>query len=52
MYLIDKSLGNWAEIKMYICYSNVIQRDSEVFARRLDKSLAELAKQKTEEVCT
>ena len=35
---------------MLICCSNVIQRDNVVFAKRLDKSLAEVAKNKANQV--
>ena len=41
---------NWEDIKYQICYSNVIQRDNLLFARRLDKSLVLLAKEKAKEV--
>jgi len=42
-------LENWEDIKYQICYSNVIQRDNLLFARRLDKSLVLLAKEKAKE---
>ena len=50
-YVVFTSVaGNWEDIKYQICYSNVIQRDNLLFARRLDKSLVMLAKEKAKEV--
>ena len=42
--------GNWEEIKYEISLSNVIQRDSSIFARKLDKSLDTFAAEKDQEV--
>ena len=42
--------GNWECIRGVICSSNVIQRDSRLFARKLDKLLLEMAKEEEKEV--
>ena len=42
--------GNWEEIKTEICQSNVIQRDSALFARKLEKALEKYAVEREEEV--
>ena len=42
-------LGNWEEIKYEISLSNVIQRDSAVFARKLEKNLHQFATEKEEQ---
>ena len=42
--------GNWEEIKYEISLSNVIQRDSAVFAKKLAKKLHEFANEKEEQV--
>ena len=36
---------NWDDIKDEISYSNVIQRDNLLFARKLDKNLIPIAKE-------
>ena len=41
--------GNWEEIKYEISLSNVIQRDSAVFARKLEKNLYQFATEKEEQ---
>ena len=41
--------GNWEEIKYEISLSNVIQRDSAVFARKLEKNLHQFATEKEEQ---
>jgi len=38
-------LANWDAIKDEISYSNVIQRDNLLFAKKLDKNLLEIAKE-------
>ena len=43
--------GNWDEIKYEISLSNVIQRDSSVFARKLEKNLYKFATEKEEQGC-
>merc|ERR1712032_972564 len=42
-------LRNWEEIKYEISLSNVIQRDSAVFAKKLAKKLYEFANEKEEQ---
>ena len=37
--------ANWDAIKNEISYSNVIQRDNLIFARKLDKKLVAVAKE-------
>jgi hypothetical protein len=41
---------NWGAIMDEICRSNIMQRDNKKFAQKLDKSLAELAKEKNKTV--
>ena len=41
---------NWGAIMDEICRSNIMQRDNKRFARKLDKSLAKLAKEKNKTV--
>ena len=43
-------LGNWEDILVEISSSNIVQRDNIVFARKLNKNLAKLAKEKDSEV--
>ena len=43
-------LGNWEDILVEISSSNIVQRDNIVFARKLNKNLAKLAKEKDKEV--
>lgn len=38
-----KELVNWDDIKNVISYSNVIQRDNLLFAKKLDKELVPVA---------
>ena len=41
--LITKISANWDAIKNEISYSNVIQRDNLMFAKKLDKNLVSIA---------
>ena len=43
--------ANWQDIKEEISYSNVIQRDNILFARKLDKNLIAIAKEGDKNVC-
>merc|ERR1711963_1073389 len=45
MSLPCTKLVNWDDIKDEISYSNVIQRDNLLFARKLDKNLIPIAKE-------
>ena len=50
-YFIVFSMSvNWGAIMDEICHSNIMQRDNKKFARKLDKSLAKLAKEKNNTV--
>ena len=42
--------ANWEDIKYEISCSNVIQRDNVMFAKKLDKTLVVMAKEKDKEV--
>ena len=42
--------GNWESIKTEISYSNVLQRDSVMFAKKLGSNMEQYAKDKEEEV--
>ena len=44
------SSGNWEEIKDEISHSNVVQRDSSLFAKKLDRCLVDYAKEMEDEV--
>ena len=41
---------NWEAIMDEICRSNIMQRDNKKFAKKLDKNLAKLAKEKNKTV--
>ena len=41
---------NWEDIKAEICRSNIMQRDNMVFAKKLNKNLVKLAKEKNKYV--
>ena len=41
---------NWDDIKNAISYSNVIQRDNLLFAKKLNKNLVSIAKEGDEKV--
>ena len=43
--MINFFSANWDAIKDEISYSNVIQRDNLLFAKKLDKNLLEIAKE-------
>ena len=43
-------LANWEDIKDEICSSNVVQRSSLVFAKKLDRNLADFATEMENEV--
>ena len=40
------SADNWDSVRAEICLSNIMQRDSIKFARKLNKDLVKLAKEK------
>ena len=40
------SADNWDSVKAEICLSNIMQRDSIQFARKLNKNLVKMAKEK------
>ena len=50
VFCVKASSGNWDEIKYEICQSNVIQRDSALFARKLERALEKYALEREEEV--
>ena len=43
-------VGNWESIKNEISASNVLQRDSVMFAKKLGNNMEQFAKEKEEEV--
>ena len=45
-------LGNWEDIKDEICSSNVVQRNSLVFAKKLDRNLTDFATEMENEIQT
>ena len=45
-------LDNWADVCEEICRSNIIQRDNLKFARKLNKDLVKLAKERSDLVST
>ena len=49
-FILSSISDNWGAIIDEICRSNIMQRDNKKFARKLDKSLAKLAKEKNKTV--
>ena len=50
MLIANISPGNWDEIKLEISLSNVVQRDTCIFAKNLEKNLDKYATDKESEV--
>ena len=46
LYLKFSFLDNWDDVCDEICRSNIIQRDNQKFARKLNKDLVKLAKER------